>query len=88
MRYLKEKVRFVLLIVGIPKVYWYGTEGEYHIMVMDLLGPNLDDLYTLNKRKFSLKTVLLIADQTVISIIHNRYKELNLSTLKESSIEM
>ena len=24
---------------GIPRVRWYGIEGEFNVMVMDLLGP-------------------------------------------------
>jgi hypothetical protein len=53
------------VLVGIPSVHWHGTEGDYRVMVMDLLGPNLDDLFGLLKYKFSLKTVLIIVDQTV-----------------------
>ena len=51
--------------MGIPSIKWCGAEGDYNVMVMELLGPSLEDLINFCSRKFSLKTVLLLADQMV-----------------------
>jgi serine/threonine protein kinase len=60
--------------VGIPSIKWCGTEGDYNVMVMELLGPSLEDLFNFCNRRFTLKTVLLLADQLIsrIESIHTR----------------
>jgi serine/threonine protein kinase len=50
---------------GIPRIRWCGTENNYRAIVMTLLGPSLEDLFNACGRKFSLKTVLQLADQLV-----------------------
>ncbi len=54
--------RFISLFsVGLPKLYYYAQEGDFNVMVIDLLGPSLEDLFEYCKRKFNLKTVLMLA---------------------------
>ncbi|KAJ3055106.1 serine/threonine protein kinase [Rhizophlyctis rosea] len=68
--------------VGIPFVRWYGTECEYTCMVVDLFGPSLEELFNFCGRKFTLKTVLLLADQLYIhskNFIHRDIKPDNSS---------
>ena len=59
---------------SLPRVYFYGRCGIYNAMVMDLLGPNLEELFTFCGRRFSTKTIVLIGLQllTRLERIHCR----------------
>nr|CAB3449607.1 unnamed protein product [Digitaria exilis] len=50
-------------VSGIANIKWCGIDGDENILVIDLLGPSLEDLLVYCGRRFSLKTVLMLADQ-------------------------
>ncbi|CAJ0923140.1 unnamed protein product [Ranitomeya imitator] len=53
---------------------WYGQEKDYNVLVMDLLGPSLEDLFNFCSRRFTMKTVLMLADQMIsrIEYVHTK----------------
>jgi hypothetical protein len=55
--------------VGVPQVQYYGSEGLHNVLVIDLLGPNLEDLFDMCNRKFSIKTVCMAAKQMVSDFV-------------------
>ena len=48
-----------------PQVHYFGQEGLHNVLVIDLLGPNLEDLFDMCGRKFTIKTVCMAAKQMV-----------------------
>lgn len=62
------------VIEGIPSVKWFGSEGDYNVLVIDLLGPSLEDLFNYCNKKLTLKTVLMLADQMIsrLEFMHSR----------------
>ncbi|CAE8589971.1 unnamed protein product [Polarella glacialis] len=60
---------------GVAEVYYYGIEAEHTVMVMELMGPSLEDVFNLCRRRLSLKSTLMLADQMLLRIeyFHSRH---------------
>ncbi|OHT08949.1 Casein kinase I [Tritrichomonas foetus] len=53
---------------GVANVEYFGSNRTHRFLVMDLLGKSLEDLFGWCNHKFSLKTVLMLADQMILCI--------------------
>lgn len=63
-----EKLKILEGCIGIPLLYYIGREGDYKIMVTELLGEDLSRYLESCQGSFSMKTTLMIADQ-IVSIL-------------------
>lgn len=54
-----------LYVAGFPSLKYVGIEGDFNVMVIDLMGPSLDDLFNFCDQKFTEKSTLMAADQIV-----------------------
>ena len=61
-------------VTGIPKFIWYGKQENYNILIIELLGRSLEDIFNYCKRNFSLLTTLMVVEQMIsrIEYIHNK----------------
>jgi len=59
---------------NIPLIKSFGFSGDYNILVMQLLGQSLEDIFN-KKEKFSVKTTSMLAYQMmdVLEFIHNKH---------------
>lgn len=60
--------------IGFPKFIWYGIDSNNAVMVIELLGKSLAEHHRNCQMKFSLRTVLMIADQLLsrIEFMHDK----------------
>ena len=59
---------------GLPEVKAYGCNQDYNILIMELLGHSLENLFQSQNKKFSLKTTCMLGIQMIerIEYIHSR----------------
>ena len=54
----------IFIEAGIPQIYHFGQEGLHNILIIDILGPSLEDLFEMCGRRFSVKTVCMAGRKT------------------------
>lgn len=61
--------------IGVPRVHWYGIEGDFNVMVIDQLGPSLEDLFQFAGRHFPVGAVAGLGVQLVsrVELVHSRH---------------
>lgn len=46
---------------GFATLHWFGIQGDFRIMIVDLLGPSLDQLFDFCEKKFETTTIMWLA---------------------------
>ncbi|KAJ6702635.1 CASEIN KINASE-RELATED [Salix koriyanagi] len=59
---------------GVPRVHYKGRQGDYYIMVMDMLGPSLWDVWNSSGQAMSSEMVACIAAESlsILEKMHSR----------------
>ncbi|KAI8573184.1 hypothetical protein RHMOL_Rhmol01G0258800 [Rhododendron molle] len=59
---------------GVPRVHYKGKQGDYYVMVMDMLGPRLWDVWNTSGQSMSSEIVACIAVKSlsILEKIHSR----------------
>lgn len=59
---------------GFPRMIQCITHSHYNLLVLDLMGKSIQELFELCGGRFSLKTVLMFADQALarVEFLHNK----------------
>ena len=85
-----EVIAYGVLAGGkvIPKVHWFGEVGHYNTIIMEMLGPSLTELFQMCGRTFSLKTVLMLADQLLYGVEYVHSKGILHGNIKPDNLLM
>jgi len=60
--------------IGIPRVIFSSCVNDFRCLGMERLGPSLEDFFNYCNRRFSLKTVLMLADQLLARVEYMHIK--------------
>ena len=73
---LENEANIMIYLKGpnIPYIKYFGTTENYNILIMQLLGRSLEDIFE-ERKYFTLKSVCMIAPQmiSVLEFIHNKH---------------
>nr|XP_029120242.1 casein kinase 1-like protein HD16 isoform X1 [Elaeis guineensis]XP_029120244.1 casein kinase 1-like protein HD16 isoform X1 [Elaeis guineensis]XP_029120246.1 casein kinase 1-like protein HD16 isoform X1 [Elaeis guineensis]XP_029120247.1 casein kinase 1-like protein HD16 isoform X1 [Elaeis guineensis]XP_029120248.1 casein kinase 1-like protein HD16 isoform X1 [Elaeis guineensis]XP_029120249.1 casein kinase 1-like protein HD16 isoform X1 [Elaeis guineensis] len=61
-------------IHGVPRVHYKGRQGDYYVMIMDMLGPSLWDVWNNKSHTMSIEMVACIAIEaiSILEKIHSK----------------
>ena len=62
-------------VPGFPRVKWYGVKGGFYVMVVELLGQTIHQLFVSCKKTFTEKCILMLAEQALgrIEAVHSQH---------------
>ena len=77
MKSLLENEAYLLCHIkafGLPEMKTFGYNSKYNILIMELLGPSLENLFQKNNKKLSIKTSCMLGIQMIdrIEYIHSK----------------
>ncbi|KAN0136933.1 Protein kinase-like domain containing protein, partial [Lactarius tabidus] len=75
-------------VIGILCVHWFGTEAGFNVMVLNCLGQLLEVLFAHCCFKFTVQTVLVLAEQLLCCLKHIHSCNFIHHDLKPSNIVM
>ena len=89
-----EILKYLKGIKGVPKIYHFLYTKKYNFMIFELLGKNIDDIFNICHKKFSLETILSLGLQMInriesihsVHIIHRDIKPENFLIGREKRI--
>lgn len=72
--YESRVIKLLFGAPGLPTVLHSGAHEDFSYMVIDLLGPSLEQLFSACGKQLSLKTVLMLADQMLcrLQYLHSK----------------
>ena len=62
--------------IGFPKLYWHEMNKTYRALAIEILGKSLEKIFSDFNRRFSLKTILMLADQMISRIQYLHLKNI------------